>query len=74
MNILEEFIIQDKKYVCIQKVIIDSKMIYLCKDLELNERIYFKEISNGNLEETNDETIKNKIDKLIYAKSEDVSY
>ena len=72
MKLLEEFTIKDKKYICMQRVTIDSKIIYICKGLGSNERIYFKENSKGILEETDDENIKSKIDKLIYAKSEDV--
>lgn len=72
MKVLEEFVIQDEKYICTQKISIDSKIIYICKNLDSNERIYFKENESGKLEETNDEDIKNKIDKLLYAKSKDV--
>ena len=73
MNILQEFAIQDRKYICMQKIIIESKMIYICKELDSNEKKYFKENTKGNLEETNDENIKSKIEELIHAKSEDVS-
>jgi len=42
--------------------------------LNSDKRIYIKEDTNGNLEETTDENIKNKIHKLLHAKSKDVIY
>jgi len=74
MKILEEFVLQDQKYICTQKISIDSKIIYICKNLNSDKRIYIKEDTNGNLEETTDENIKNKIHKLLHAKSKDVIY
>ena len=74
MKILEEFTIEEKRYICIQKIIIDSEMYYICKDMELDIKVYFKEDENGKIEETKDENIKSKIEKLIYSKSKDVSH
>ena len=74
MKILEEYTIQNQKYICTQKVSIDSKIIYICKKIDSDEVIYLKQNEKGNLEETTDENIKDKIDKLLHARSEDVIY
>lgn len=40
----------------------------------VNRLIYFKEKGNRHLEETNDENIEGKIERLLHAKSKEVIY
>ncbi|MBR6504174.1 MAG: hypothetical protein IKT41_00345 [Clostridia bacterium] len=74
MKILDEFILEDKKYICLQKISIDSKLIYICKNLDSNIKVYFIEGIHGKLEETKDEIVIERINKLLAVKSKDVIY
>lgn len=73
MEILEKIIIEEKEYICIQKLNIKGNIIYVCKEQKTKEIIYLKE-NNGQLEQTKDENIKKEVEKLIYAKSLDYVY
>lgn len=70
MKILEKIIINEKEYICIQKLSIRGNIIYVCQEQRTKEIIYLKE-NNGQLEQTKDENIKKEVEKLIYAKSPD---
>lgn len=70
MKVLEKIIINEKEYICIQKLSIKGKIIYVCQEQKTKEIIYLKE-NNIQLEQTEDENIKKEVEKLIYAKSPD---
>lgn len=70
MKILDKIIINEEEYTCIQKLSIKGNIIYVCKEQITKQLIYLKE-NNGQLEQTKDEDIKRKVQKLIYAKSPD---
>lgn len=72
MKILEKIIINEKEYICIQKLSIKGNIIYVCQEQKTKQVIYLKENKdNGQLEQTEDENIKREVEKLIYAKSLD---
>lgn len=73
MKILDKVTINEKEYICIQKLNIKGNIIYVCKEQKTKEIIYLKE-NNGQLEQTKDENIKKEVEKLIYAKSLDYVY
>lgn len=72
MKILDKIIINEKEYICIQKLWIQGNIIYMCQEQKTKQVIYLKENKdNGQLEQTEDENIKKEVEKLIYAKSPD---
>lgn len=72
MKILEKIIINEKEYICIQKLSIKGNIIYVCQEQNTKQFIYLKENKdNRQLEQTEDENIKKEVEKLIYAKSQD---
>lgn len=72
MKILDKIIINEKEYICIQKLSIKGSIIYLCQEQKTKKHIYLKENKdNGQLEKTEDKKIKKEVEKLIYAKSPD---
>lgn len=70
MKVLDKITINEKEYICIQKLSIDGSIIYVCQEQRTKQLIYLKE-NNGQLEQTEDENIKKEVEKLIYAKSPD---
>lgn len=70
MKILDNITINEKEYICIQKLSIKGNIIYVCQEQKTKEVIYLKE-NNGQLEQTEDKNIKKEVEKLIYAKSPD---
>ncbi len=70
MKILDKITINEKEYICIQKLSIKGNIIYVCQEQKTKENIYLKE-NNGQLEQTEDTKIKKEVEKLIYAKSPD---
>lgn len=70
MKILDKITINEKEYICIQKLSIKGSIIYVCQEQKTKEVIYLKE-NNGQLEQTEDKKIKKEVEKLIYAKSPD---
>lgn len=72
MKILDKITINEKEYICIQKLSIDGSIIYVCQEQKTKQLIYLSENKdNGQLEQTEDENIKKEVEKLIYAKSPD---
>lgn len=72
MKVLEKIIINEKEYICIQRLSIKGNTIYMCKEKETKQAIYLKENkNNGQLEKNEDEEIEKEVEKLIYAKSQD---
>lgn len=72
MKVLEKIIINEKEYICIQRLSIKGNTIYICKEKETKQAIYLKENkNNGQLEKNEDEEIEKEVEKLIYAKSQD---
>ncbi len=72
MKILEKIIINEKEYICIQKLCVKGNIIYVCQEQKTKQVIYLKENkNNGQLEQTEDENIIKEVEKLIYAKSPD---
>ena len=56
MKILEKIIINEKEYICIQKLWIQGNIIYMCQEQKTKQVIYLKENKdNGQLEQTEDE-------------------
>ncbi len=75
MKVLEKIVVNKKEYICIQKLLINGNIIYMCQEQNTKEVIYLKENKNtGKLEQTEDENIKKEVEKLIYAESSDVIY
>lgn len=72
MKVLDKITINEKEYICIQKLSIKGSIIYVCQEQKTKQFIYLKENEdNGQLEQTKDENIKKEVEKLIYAKSPD---
>ncbi len=72
MKVLEKIIINEKEYICIQRLSIKGNTIYICKEKETKQAIYLKENkNNGQIEKNEDEEIEKEVEKLIYAKSQD---
>ncbi len=72
MKVLEKIIINEKEYICIQRLSIKGNTIYICKEKETKQAIYLKENkNNGQIEKNEDEEIEKEVEKLIYAKSPD---
>lgn len=72
MKVLEKIIINEKEYICIQRLSIKGNTIYICKEKETKQAIYLKENKdNGQIEKNEDEEIEKEVEKLIYAKSQD---
>lgn len=72
MKVLEKIIIEEKEYICIQKLSIKGNIIYMCQEQNTKKVIYLQENKdNGKLEKTEDKNIKKEVEKLIYAKSPD---
>ncbi len=72
MKVLEKIIINEKEYICIQRLSIKVNTIYMCKEKETKQAIYLKENkNNGQIEKNEDEEIEKEVEKLIYAKSQD---
>lgn len=72
MKVLEEIIIDGNIYICTQKLSIKGNLIYVCKEKNTKNTIFLKENKNsGELEQTNDKSIKKGVEKLIYAESPD---
>lgn len=72
MKILDKITINEKEYICIQKLSINGSIIYVCQEKSTKQIIYLKENENNDkLEQTEDENIKKEVEKLIYAKSPD---
>ncbi len=72
MKVLEKIIINEKEYICIQRLSIKGNTIYMCKEKETKQAIYLKENkNNGQIEKNEDEEIEKEVEKLIYAKSQD---
>lgn len=75
MKVLEKIIIEEKEYICIQKLSIKGNIIYMCQEQNTKKVIYLKENKdNGKLEKTEDKDIRKEVEKLIYAKSLDYVY
>lgn len=70
MKILDKITINEKEYICIQKLSIKGSIIYVCQEQKTKQLIYLKE-ENGQIEQTEDKKIKKEVEKLIYAKSPD---
>lgn len=72
MKILDKMIRDGKEYICIQKLSIESNIVYVCQEKNKNEVIYLKENKvSKELEQTDDENIKKQIEKLTHAESPD---
>lgn len=72
MKVLDKIIIDEKEYVCMQKLSIKGNTIYVCEEEKTRQAIYLKEnTKNKKLEKTDDKNIKKEVEKLIYAKSPD---
>lgn len=72
MKILDKIIINEKEYICIQKLSINGSIIYVCQQQNTKQTIYLKEnVNNGQLEQTEDKKTKKEVERLIYAKSPD---
>ena len=72
MKILDKIIINEKEYICIQKLSINGSIIYVWQQKNTKQTIYLKEnVNNGQLEQTEDKKTKKEVERLIYAKSPD---
>lgn len=72
MKVLDKIIIDEKEYICMQKLSIKGDTIYVCEEEKTRQVIYLKENKKNNkLEKTDDKNIKKEVEKLIYAKSPD---
>lgn len=72
MKVLDEIVIDEKEYICIQKLSIKGDIVYVCEQKNTKQVIYLKENRhNKELEKTIDKKIIKEIKKLIYAKSPD---
>lgn len=69
MEVLERTIIEGKEYICMQKLLIEGSMVYVCREVVTRKIRYFKE--GKTLEEVKDEATAEQVNKLIYAKSLD---
>jgi guanylate kinase len=72
IKILDEFVFDNKNYICIAKVFVDSELIYICRELSNNKKIYFAKNKCGHLEPAVDDSLNEKIAELLDAKSVDV--
>lgn len=72
MKVLDKIIIDEKEYICMQKLSIKGDIVYVCEEDGTRQAIYLKENKKNNeLEKTDDKNIKKEVEKLIYAKSPD---
>lgn len=74
MKKFEKFIYKDKEYFFIGTLTLDSKQIFVLRNLEKQERAYFIKNSQEEYEQILDRTFINKINDYVSPKSLDVVY
>lgn len=74
MKILDEFVYENKKYICLSKVYVDLKMVYVCKCLWCNKRECFIENLDGSIKKIIDNVTIEKVESYFDVESKDVIF